>query len=233
MRHTTSPSPNDLAALLPRRPIQKFPARRVLYGPEKPGHNLYLVESGRVVIANFFDAPSPTVKRIIGPGGLFGEVNLIGSGDASETSRTLDITRLVWWSRPEVEQQINRDPHLGLLLVRYFAHYNTSLQERMEALALRKTRERVILGLLELGEELGTPSKFGRTMAALTHQMIAEYIGTSREIVTAVMTTLRREGWLHYSRKYIEIDVKHLLHSVCKCNPTEPANVGLVHAATS
>jgi DNA-binding transcriptional regulator LsrR (DeoR family) len=43
-------------------------------------------------------------------------------------------------------------------------------------------------------------------MASLTHMVIAEHVGTSREIVSAQMSRLRRLGMVRYSRKYIDVD---------------------------
>ena len=42
-------------------------------------------------------------------------------------------------------------------------------------------------------------------IASLTHHTLAEYVGTSREIVTFQMNRLRRMGLLRYSRKNIDI----------------------------
>jgi hypothetical protein len=39
----------------------------------------------------------------------------------------------------------------------------------------------------------------------LTHHVISEYVGTSREIVTFQMNQLRQKGYLRYSRKGIQV----------------------------
>ena len=39
----------------------------------------------------------------------------------------------------------------------------------------------------------------------LTHETLSGYIGTSREIVTFHMNQLRRQGFLRYSRKGIQL----------------------------
>jgi CRP-like cAMP-binding protein len=73
-------------------------------------------------------------------------------------------------------------------------------------MAVYKTPERVVLSLIQLAATLGTPNTDGSMrIASLTHHTIAEYVGTSREIVTFQMNRLRRLGMLRYSRKYIDI----------------------------
>jgi CRP/FNR family transcriptional regulator, cyclic AMP receptor protein len=39
----------------------------------------------------------------------------------------------------------------------------------------------------------------------LTHEMLSQYVGTSREIITHHMTQFRRLGYLRYSRKEVVI----------------------------
>jgi CRP/FNR family transcriptional regulator len=111
------------------------------------------------------------------------------------------------WGRAEIEQLVSRDPRLGMALLAYFVKRCAELNARLEALAFRKTPERVMLGLLQLAEALGTPNNGGMRLAPLTHQAIAEYVGTSREIVTSHMSELRRAGMLQYSRKFIDVHV--------------------------
>jgi CRP-like cAMP-binding protein len=40
-------------------------------------------------------------------------------------------------------------------------------------------------------------------MAPLTHELLSQYVGTSREIVTHYMNQFRKQGYLRYSRKGI------------------------------
>jgi CRP-like cAMP-binding protein len=47
-------------------------------------------------------------------------------------------------------------------------------------------------------------------MAPLTHELLAQYVGTSREIVTHYMNQFRKEGYLQYSRRGIVLD-RHAL----------------------
>ena len=62
------------------------------------------------------------------------------------------------------------------------------------------------LALLQLAADLGSPMSDGSfRIASLTHHTIAEFVGTSREIVTFQMNRLRRLGLVRYSRKHIDV----------------------------
>lgn len=141
--------------------------------------------------------------------GLFGESSMIGGGRASENVVAIDNVTVMSWSRAEIEQQIEREPRLGVALTQYMVRQCLDLKDRVESMAIYKTPERVMLAFVQLANTLGTPMADGATrLASLTHHTLAEFVGTSREIVTFQMNRLRRQGLLRYSRKHIDIHVK-------------------------
>jgi CRP/FNR family transcriptional regulator, cyclic AMP receptor protein len=84
-------------------------------------------------------------------------------------------------------------------------------KERLQGFALDKTPVRVARSLLRFAGRVGEPQSDGSVrIPPLTHQAIAEYVGTSREIVTSQMNLLRQRGYLTYSRKGINIQMEHL-----------------------
>ena len=63
-----------------------------------------------------------------------------------------------------------------------------------------------MLSLLQLARSLGRKQADGAMqMPALTHRVIANHVGTSREIVSSQMNSLRRHGLIRYSRKQVEV----------------------------
>ena len=69
-----------------------------------------------------------------------------------------------------------------------------------------------MLGLLQLATDLGTETEDGSTRVAhLTHETIAEFVGTSREIVSCQMNRLRRLGLIRYSRRHLDVYTQAML----------------------
>jgi CRP-like cAMP-binding protein len=191
---------------LPRKPIQEFGKRRVIYDQQQPCAGLYVVILGRVKVTSTAGDGFETIGRVVCPEGLFGESALIGAEMRSESAVALENASVMCWLRSEIEQQIEREPRLGVALSQYLVRQCIELQDRIESMAVHKTPERVMLALLQLAASAGTPMVDGSTrIGSLTHHTIAEYVGTSREIVTFQMNRLRRMGLLRYSRKFIDI----------------------------
>jgi CRP/FNR family transcriptional regulator len=196
----------DPLTYLPRKPVQEFAKRRVIYDPQQPSDHLYVVILGRVKIANTSDDGGQMVARIVSAEGIFGECSLIGGGTRTECATALDNVTVMSWTSAEIELQIEREPRLGLALSQYLVRQCIELQDRIESMAVYKTPERVMLAMLQLADSLGTPMQDGATrIGALTHHTLAEYVGTSREIVTFQLNRLRRQGLLRYSRKHMDI----------------------------
>src|SRR5438270_3004626 len=175
----------DPLTYLPRKPIQEFAKRRVIYDPQQPSDHLYVVILGRVKISNLGDDGSQMVARIVAAEGLFGESALIGGQHRTEAAVALDNVSLMSWTVGEIEAQIEREPRLGLALAQYMVRQCIELQDRIESMAVYKTPERVMLALMQLADSLGAPVLDGATRGlALTHLTIAEDVGTSADMVT-------------------------------------------------
>jgi len=195
--------------------VQEFGKRRVIYDEHQPSESLYVVILGRVKITTRAEDGFETIGRIVCTEGLFGEASLIGGQVRNESAVALDNVTLMSWTRSEIEQQIDREPRLGVALSQYMVRQCIELQDRIESMAVYKTPERVMLSLVQLASTLGTTMPDGSMrIASLTHHTIAEYVGTSREIVTFQMNRLRRQGFLRYSRKFIDVYLQAMEQSL-------------------
>lgn len=202
----------------------------MIYDPQQPSDHLYVVILGRVKISNVSEDGGQMVARIVSAEGLFGESALVGGPPRSECAVALDNVTLMSWSGAEIEQQIEREPRLGLALSQYLVWQCIALQDRIESMAVYKTPERVMLALMQLADSLGTPVADGAVrVGSLTHHTIAEYVGTSREIVTFQLNRLRRLGLLRYSRKYLDIYIRPMQDVLRE----QGVGVGLAHGAKS
>ena len=76
--------------------------------------------------------------------------------------------------------------------------------QRIQSLSVDNIACRLARSLLHFSERLGTVEADGSVrVTPFTHEFLAQYVGTSREIVTHYMNQFRRQGYLKYSRKEI------------------------------
>jgi CRP/FNR family cyclic AMP-dependent transcriptional regulator len=196
----------DALVYLPRKSVLEYRRGQVIYDVDHPAGGLYLVVQGRVKVSITMEDGSQTVTGIFCGDDFFGECSLLSNKGPQERATTLETTTLMCWSSTEIEEQIERQPKLGMALIQVLVERCLDFEERLQSLALDKTPQRVALSLLRFGERLGTRSADGAVrIPPFTHQLLSEYVGTSREIVTFQMNHLRQQGLLRYSRKGIEI----------------------------
>src|SRR3954454_15718135 len=205
-RFNPSREMEDALMYLPRKAVTSFRKGQLIFDEHQPSTGLHLVVQGRVKVTIPIDDGTETVVDIFTTDDFFGESSLLGAAQYSERAVALDNVTLMSWTSPEIEEQVERQPRLGIALLQMLVNRGLDYEERLQSFALDNTPERVVRSLLRFSDRLGSRTEDGSIkIPPLTHQVISEYVGTSREIVTFQMNQLRQKGFLRYSRKGIQV----------------------------
>src|SRR5260370_7815411 len=106
------------------------------------------------------------------------------------------------WTASEVEEAVMRQPRVGVALAQMLAQRRMEVTRRIESLSADYVARRLALCLISLSERMGTPAEDGSVrMFPITHELLSEHIGTTREIVSHYMIQFQKQGYLQYSRK--------------------------------
>jgi CRP-like cAMP-binding protein len=198
---------HDALNYLPSTRIVEYPRRCAIYEPTRKSSRLYLTLSGRVKVFCTSESGEQTLLRVVGPEEFFGEAALVPfESMVRESAVSIEPVQVMSWTSEEVQDRIEKEPRLALALSEYIGRQNLLLRERITTIANYKTGVRVTLALVQLAQSNGFSTPQGATrLTGLTHQAMAEYVGTSREIVTSEMNRLRRLGYVSYSRLHTDI----------------------------
>jgi len=178
----------DALMYLPRKGVMECRRGQVIYDEQHPSAGLYLVVKGRVKVSITMEDGSQTVTGVYCADEFFGEGSLLGKPERQERATAIEPTTLMAWSSEEIEDQIERQPKLGMALIQNLVERCLDFEARLQSMALDKTPQRVALCLLSFAERLGSPGPDGAVrIPPFTHQLLSEYVGTSREIVTFQM----------------------------------------------
>ena len=153
------------------------------------------------------DSGGQTLLRIVGAEEFFGEAALVPSNPGvRETAVAIEPAQVMCWTAEEVHERVEKEPKLALALCDYSGRHNTLLRDRITTIANYKTGPRVMFALVQLARSNGVPTPQGAMrLTGMTHQAVADYVGTSREIVTSELNRLRRLGYVSYSRLNTDI----------------------------
>jgi CRP-like cAMP-binding protein len=144
------------------------------------------------------------VVDIYQPDEFFGESAFLGPQQRTEISVALENTKLMTWTTAEIEDIATRRPKLAIALLQLLVQRSMDFGSRIESFSVDNIARRLARSLIRFSERLGHQSEDGSVqMIPFTHELLSQYVGTSREIVTHYMNQFRRQGYLRYSRKGI------------------------------
>jgi CRP/FNR family transcriptional regulator len=192
----------DPGAHFPRSPVLEYQTGQLIYGLDQPAPGLYLVIEGRVTVCRSEDNGRPVIVDIYQEREFFGESALLRIPHAQEQAVALEDTRVMMWSNAQIENLVRLRPQLAVALLQVLALRLMDFKSRLHSLVSDPAPRRLVHTLIRFSERLGTTRKDGSIqMTPFTHRLLAQYVGTSREVITLFMNRFRREGYLNYSRK--------------------------------
>ena len=196
----------DLLALFPKTNAVEYRRGQLIYNAAQPSDRIYAVAEGKVIVTRIAKAEKQVVVNLCRPPEIFGESALVNRPARGEQAMVLENARIMSWTASEILDLVARPNHLGMALLEVLVRREAELTWRIESLAVDTIHLRVARSLVRLSGRIGTRQEDGSTrMAPLTHKMLSQYIGSTREIVTHHMVDFRRMGYLTYSRHGIVI----------------------------
>jgi CRP-like cAMP-binding protein len=143
---------------------------------------------------------------------MFGETCLVEGGPREEMAEAMENTMVTELERGEVEQLLQAHAQLGYQLTRLLARRRLDLENKLETLVFRDVTSKLAELLLKLGEEYGVEDSRGTLIALkITHQELANLIGSTRETVSLTLSQFKKKSLICTDgRKVIISDAESL-----------------------
>ncbi len=197
---------DDALSYFPRSSITVVDKNQIIYGVNSPPPALYLVVDGQVKISRVKEDSEFAIK-LCQPEEFFGfGVFSHRGGEQAEATRA---TRLMHWPTPMLEDLLERQPHLAVVLVQEMTSRYFELGNRLFSLAHEPVAKRVATTLLSLtgtNDDQRVEFSGSTRLPHMPHKLLAQYVGTSREIITHTLNRFRRNGLIDYSRQEMVIN---------------------------
>ncbi|HEY2349395.1 MAG TPA: Crp/Fnr family transcriptional regulator [Puia sp.] len=168
--------------------------------------NIYFIKTGFIRLGYLDRQGNKVVKEILRPGDFFGQVtlqkeNLHGEfAQAFKTNATISVFTL-----DHFNQILADHPKLALKYSRISGYRIRRFEERLENVLRNDVKTRLKIFLEQLLSEVRDSAKwFGKEVRIpnyLTHEDIAQLIGTSRQTVTSLLSSLKHEKICSFSRR--------------------------------
>ena len=170
----------------------------VFYSPGETGEVLFILKKGRVNLYRTTEEGRKLVTSTVGQGTIFGEMSLIGQGMQESFAEAADDCTICVMSRADLERLLRDHPSAALRLIEILARRLAEADSWLAEVAYKSVPSRIATTLLRLSGEQAESVR-------LSHQDIADIVGTYRETATRVLNELRAEGAIALERMHIEI----------------------------
>ncbi len=193
-------SEEDLESIADLLIERRYPTNSMVVEEGLPGNYMYILRSGRVKVTKGSDDGREKIMDFFEAGAFFGEMALLDEAPRSASVRTLEPVTLLALSRRDFLKLLRRSPDLALSLIQELTRRLRDTDEQAASVSFQRVKDRA-KGLFA---RIARPeSAFeGRCVTPkLTHQQIADMIGTSRETVTRAVKELKSCGWLDQKGK--------------------------------
>ena len=184
-------------AAIPKR----FARNPILFRKGDESNALYLIRAGRTKAVITDEQGKEIVLNTFGAGDYFGEIAFLSGEPRTATVVTATPTEVLILYRRDFKEVLVKHPDVMFEFIKVLIERVRNSTDQIESLAFRDVYGRVRALLNSLAKEEGEKRIISER---LTHQEIANRVGSSREMVSKIFKQLQDGG-------FVEVDHKHVV----------------------
>jgi CRP/FNR family transcriptional regulator, cyclic AMP receptor protein len=198
-----------------------YPRGAVVFREGNTAHGVYVLSSGRAKISISSVDGRKIIIRIARGGDILGLYAGLTGRPFEATAEMLEGGRVDFISRQDLLNLICRQNGYSLELLEIFSRQFSELVDHTRMLALSESTLEKLAHLIACwGRDFGEPTSEGiRVRLLLTQEEIAQVIGASRETVTRLFSTLKRDQIIRVKRDWLWICDSAALASLAPLSP--------------
>ncbi|GIV74944.1 MULTISPECIES: Crp/Fnr family transcriptional regulator [Caldilinea] len=185
--------------------VQRVERGQVVASPEELASHMYVLMSGKVNLLCTNNEGRRLVIATLEPGAIFGEGALNGVVDPNVFAEAAEDCQVWVIPRSEARNMTMQYPILGWGMLQTYGMRLMQVENSLEDVAYKKLPERLAALLIELDQDGSGVIK------GVSHQALADRLGTYRETVSAILRDFKRQGLVELGYRRIKLlDVETL-----------------------
>ena len=170
-----------------------YPSDAVLFVEGQTPRGVFMVLRGRVKLSVCSRDGKTLILRIAKAGEVLGISASVSSHAYEATAETLEASEISFVKRADVLRLMHEHNHLALWLAENLSHeYSFTCREVRNLMLAESASGRLARFLVESLDKNGTPQQPGCMKLGLTHEEMAQMIGSSRETVTRTLAAFKK-----------------------------------------
>ena len=195
---------NTLASIVTRK---EFGKRETLFHQGDPGEEFMILTEGSVKVELMNAEGKELTLTILTPFQFLGELALLDDVPRSATVVSMENSVLLSVNKRDFARLLESYPRMSIPMLRQLTRRVRVLTDDIASMAFLDSYSRVTRKILNLAEEMGQTNPDGHILIdrPLTHQQLANLVGTTRETVTKILNEMKDNGLLDIRRHRITI----------------------------
>lgn len=189
---------------------REYETRQIIFFPDDPCDYVYWVRSGRVRVTRVAPDHRELTFHHLAAGDILGEEGLVERPRRENYAEAMEPTVLCLMRVDDYRRFMQEEAELACKVAQALVRRATESEAVLAETVFQPVRARVAAGLLRLARR-----ERGRAPVVLriTHQEIANLVGSTRETTTLVLHGLRAEGLIALgNRRVTVVDPEALAH---------------------
>lgn len=188
------------------------PKKKIVMSADGEQDIMYVLKKGMVRVFKLSPDGKMITLDILKEGDIFGAMAAVKGGTSGAYAETLEDSYICAIRQDDLTGVIKEMPDLAVSLIGKINQKLTEAEDRIADLVFRDVPGRIASVLLKLAEQFGKAGDGGVEISIkLTHQELADMVGSSRETVTIVLSEFKEDKVVSISEKHISIiDEKRL-----------------------
>ena len=188
--------------------IELFERGKTIFFPGDPADKIYFLLKGAVKLSLVYEAGDEITVALLRENSVFGVFSLIAGQKSDRFYHAVAFSAVELLSAPtnRVEEALKIKSDLSILMLKGLSSRILQTEMMIETLAHRDMGSRLVSFLLILCRDFGVPVSDGIHIdLKLSHQAIAEAIGSTRVTITRLLGDLRQQGIISIYKKKITV----------------------------
>lgn len=179
---------------------------QTVYCLDDPADEIYLIQEGRVKILRLSPDGQQKILDIYQAGDFFGELCICGGQRRTEQAVALEPLQTTSFQVQGLMKLLRHKPDMVLEMLQLLCARLRESHDQITALAFDNIPRRLARELLRLSRTEEPIDSENKVCLILTHEELAQLVGTSREMITTIMNQFRQRHLLDYARRQITFD---------------------------
>jgi CRP/FNR family cyclic AMP-dependent transcriptional regulator len=177
--------------------VSRYRNKQNIYTQGAPAYTLFYIQRGGVRLTSRTKHQPSAVTAILGVGDFFGELCLAGYPLRMSTAVALAASSIRTIKKEQMLQMLRRNNKASNSLVAYLLSSVKNYQDHVAVLLTSSAEQRLARVLLRLAH-LDKKGPATVEIPILSHQVLAEMVGTTRSRVNLFMNRFRKKGFIDY-----------------------------------